>query len=67
MSFEVLRAEIALLLEPARDVPADRHELYERVKQKFGEMRAFGMPIPQDLIDLETELEEEFSGAGDQQ
>jgi len=44
-----------------RDVPEDRHELYERVRQKFGEMRAMGMPVPQDLQDLEAELEAEFS------
>ena len=61
MAFEQLRAEISLLLQQAQDTPEDRHELFERVRQKLGEMRAFGMPVPQDLIDLENELEAEFS------
>jgi len=61
MAFEQTRAELGLLLEQMRDVPEDRHELYERVRQKFGEMRAMGMPVPQDLQDLEAELEAEFS------
>ncbi len=60
MAFEQLRAEIGLLLEQTRDVPEDRHELHQRLRQKFGEMRAVGMPVPQDLIDLEMELEAEF-------
>ena len=40
MAFEQQRAEIELLLEQTRDVPEDKHELYELVRQKFGEMRA---------------------------
>ena len=60
MAFEQLRAEIGLLLAQTGDVPEDRHVLYQRIRQKFGEMRAVGMPVPQDLVDLETELEAEF-------
>ena len=61
MAFEQQRAEIDLLLEQTRDVPEDKHELYEIVRQKFGEMRAIGMPLPQDLVDLEAALEAEFA------
>lgn len=61
MAFEQWRAEIGLLLERTRDAPEDRHELYERVRQKFAEMRAYGMPVPQDLVELEDELEAEFA------
>ena len=61
MAFEQQRAEIELLLEQTRDVPEDKHELYELVRQKFGEMRAVGMPLPQDLVELEAALEAEFA------
>ena len=61
MAFEQQRAEIDLLLEQTRDVPEDKHELYELVRQKFGEMRAVGMPLPQDLIELEAALEADFA------
>ncbi len=61
MAFEQQRAEIELLLEQTRDVPEDKHELYELVRQKFGEMRAVGMPLPQDLIELEAALEADFA------
>ena len=61
MAFEQLRAEIGLLLEQTRDVPEDTHELYQNIRQKFGEMRAVGMSIPQDLLELEAELEAEFA------
>ena len=65
MAFEQTRAEIGLLLEQLRDVPEDKHELYELVRQKFGEMRALGMPVPQDLADMEAELEAEFAADTD--
>lgn len=61
MAFEQQRAELELLLQQTRDVPEDKHELYELVRQKFGEMRAVGMPLPQDLIELEAALEAEFA------
>jgi phage-related holin len=41
--------------------PEDRHELYLQVREKLNEMRAFGMPVPEDLVRLEEELEAEFT------
>jgi hypothetical protein len=40
--------------------PEDRHELYLQIREKLNEMRAFGMPLPSDLVRLEKELEAEF-------
>jgi hypothetical protein len=40
--------------------PEDRHELYLQIREKLNEMRAFGMPLPNDLVRLEKELEAEF-------
>ncbi len=61
MAFEDLKAEIALLLNQMENQPEDRHELYLQVREKLNEMRAFGMPVPEDLVHLEEELEAEFA------
>jgi hypothetical protein len=60
MAFEDLKAELALLLNQMENQPEDRHELYLQIREKLNEMRAFGMPLPNDLVRLEKELEAEF-------
>jgi len=60
MAFEQLKAELALLLNQMENQPEDRHELYLQIREKLNEMRAFGMPLPDDLVRLERELEAEF-------
>jgi hypothetical protein len=60
MAFEDLKAELALLLNQMENQPEDRHELYLQIREKLNEMRAFGMPLPNDLVRLERELEAEF-------
>ena len=61
MAFEELKAQIAYLLEEMENQPKDLHELYESVREKLNEMRAMGMPLPADLVDLEKRLDAEFS------
>jgi hypothetical protein len=63
MAFEVLQAELGLLLTRLQNErsPEDRHELYLMVMRKLNELKAYGMPLPQDLEDLERALEEEFA------
>ena len=63
MAFEDLKAELALLINQMENQPEDRHELYQQVREKLNEMRAFGMPLPEDLVRLEEELEAEFAAA----
>jgi hypothetical protein len=60
MAFEALKAELALLLNQMENQPEDRHELYLQIREKLNEMRAFGMPLPDDLVRLEQQLEAEF-------
>jgi hypothetical protein len=60
MAFEDLKAELALLLNQMENQPEDRHELYLQIREKLNEMRAFGMPLPNDLVRLEKQLEAEF-------
>ena len=60
MAFEDLKAELALLLNQMENQPEDRHELYLQIREKLNEMLAFGMPLPDDLVRLERELEAQF-------
>jgi hypothetical protein len=61
MAFENVQAELGILLTRMQNEPEDRHELYLQVMEKLNELKAFGMPLPQDLVDLEHALEEEFT------
>lgn len=60
MAFEDLKAELALLINQMENQPEDRHELYLQIREKLNEMRAFGMPVPEDLVKFEEELEAQF-------
>jgi hypothetical protein len=61
MAFEHIKAEIALLLERMHEQPEDRHELHLQIRQKLSELKAYGMPLPADLVDLERALDAEFA------
>ena len=61
MAFEHVQAEIGLLLTRMQNEPEDRHELYLQIMAKLNELRAFGMPLPEDLVQMQRWLEEEFS------
>jgi hypothetical protein len=61
MAFEDKEAELGLLLTQMQDEPEDWHELYEQIRQKLNELRAFGMPLPEDLVKFEHDLEAEFA------
>jgi len=63
MAFDVLKAEIGLLLTQMENerAPEDRHELYLQIARRLSELRAYGMPLPQDLVALEHALEREFA------
>jgi hypothetical protein len=61
MAFEQLKMEISSLLTEMQNQPEDRHEIYLALREKLGQMKATGMPLPDDLVRLERDLEEEFS------
>jgi hypothetical protein len=61
MAFEAIKAEIGLLFTRMQNEPEDRHELYLQLMEKLNELKAYGMPVPDDLKRLETELEAEFA------
>ena len=61
MAFEALQSELGLLMTRMQNEPKDRHELYLVIRQKLNEMKAFGMPLPDDLVRFEQQLEAEFA------
>jgi len=61
MALESLKAEIGLILEMFSNPPHDRYELYVQLKEKLNEMRVFGMTPPEDLVELEEALDQEFA------
>lgn len=61
MAFDDLKAELALLINQMENQPEDPHELYLQVREKLNEMRAFGMPLPEDLVAFERDLERRFA------
>ena len=60
MAFEGIQAEVGLLLTRMQNEPEDWHELYLQIMQKLNELKAYGMPLPEDLVQLEKRLEAEF-------
>jgi hypothetical protein len=63
MAFEELKAQIGLLLGDMNEQPKDLHELYLQIHQELNQLRATGMALPQDLVELEQRLLAEFPEA----
>jgi hypothetical protein len=61
MAFEKLKTDISYLLTAMQNEPEDRHEIYLQLHDKLNEMKAFGMPLPDDLVKLEQDLASEFA------
>lgn len=61
MTFENVQAEIGVLLTRMQNEAKDRHETYLQLKERLNELKAFGLPIPEDLQALEAAFDREFS------
>lgn len=61
MAFDEVKAELGILLTRMQNEPEDRHELYLQLMEKLNELKAFGMPLPEDLVAMEKALEAEFA------
>jgi len=57
-----IEAAISLLIDEMEGEQGDRHEIWLRLQAILGQLRATGMPVPDDLVRMETALEEEFGG-----
>ncbi|MGN6145526.1 MAG: hypothetical protein ACTHNH_06010 [Mesorhizobium sp.] len=60
MAFESIKAEIDLLLASMVNQPEDAREIREQVREKLNELRALGLPLPADLVRLESQLDAEL-------
>ena len=60
MALEEIKARISLLLQEMVNQPEDEHEIQEQLREKFSELRALGLPLPADLVELERRLEAGF-------
>jgi hypothetical protein len=60
MAFEDLQAEIAELFRDMTEQPQDAHELAQQIRDMLNQMKATGMPLPADLVELEARLEADF-------
>jgi len=61
MAFEDVKSELGILMTQMQNEPEDRHELYLQLMEKLNELKAFGMPLPSDLVAFEKALEAEFA------
>lgn len=64
MALEQLKAQISLLLEEMVNQPQDEHEVHEQLREKLAELRAMGLPLPDDLVELERRLDADFLAIG---
>jgi len=64
MAFDAILSQIQWLLAEIENRPEDRHELLEQIQAELAGLRATGMPVPDDLVELEARLEREFGIAG---
>ena len=64
MDEQELENGLALLLEDMADEPEDGHAIFQRLTQILNGMRAQGMPVPDDLAELEARLGEQFTAEG---
>lgn len=44
------------------DSMGDSHEFYLRVRQALDQLRAVGLPLPEDLVAIERQMEAMFAG-----
>ncbi|WP_306025338.1 hypothetical protein [Oceaniradius stylonematis] len=64
MAFEGLITRLNMLFQEMENQPADATELLMQVHLELEQMKAEGLPLPQDLVDLEKRLEAEFTRRG---
>ncbi|MES0129491.1 MULTISPECIES: hypothetical protein [unclassified Mesorhizobium] len=60
MALESFKAQISMLLEEMVNQPEDEHEIQEQLREKLREMRAMGLPLPEDLVALEKRLDDDL-------
>ena len=57
-----MTAAISVLIEEMESEPDDLHEVHLKLQELLRQFRATGMPLPDDLVRLEQQLEETVEG-----
>ena len=57
-----LTAAINMLVDEMESEPDDLHEVHMKLRELLRQFRATGMPLPDDLVRLEKQLEETVEG-----
>ncbi len=61
MAFEDKEAELGWLLTRTQNEPNDSRAAYAIIRQKLNDLKAYGMPLPEDLVEFERDLEAAFA------
>ena len=62
MVAEELIASINMLIEQMDHEPDDLHEIHLKLIELLSQLRSTGMPLPEDLVELEHRLAAEIEG-----
>lgn len=57
MDIEELTAGINVLVQQMESEPDDLHEIHFKLREMLNEMKATGMPLPADLVELDKTLD----------
>ncbi|PIE16448.1 MAG: hypothetical protein CSA68_02540 [Rhodobacterales bacterium] len=60
MAFEQLKVAITMMMDEIAEKPEDAHVLQEQLREKISELKTMGLPVPDDILEFEVALEEEF-------
>jgi len=61
MDFEDIKAQLGMLFTRMENEPEDAHEIYEQIHERLNELRALNLPLPDDLVEFERQLERDFA------
>ena len=65
MPFESIMARLNMLLNGMAHETEDRYALLETLHLELNQLKATGLPLPDDLKRLEEQLEQELAAGGD--
>ncbi len=62
MDFDDMMNAINLAIDEMEAAPEDAHEVHMRLRELLDQIKATGMPLPDDLVELERRLEHDVEG-----
>ena len=62
MDFDDLLAAVNMAVADMEAQPEDAHEVHMRLRELLDQIKATGMPLPADLMELERRLEHDVEG-----